>query len=922
MSEKEIMNLYELLPAIYRLRDAEQGYKLRALLEIISDQADILKRDIDGLWDDLFIETCRGWVIPYLGDLVANNPLHEVATRRRADVAKTIYYRRRKGTLSMLEELARDVTGWGAHAVAFFEQLGWTQNLNHLRYQATVNPTENENSPDPHAVDRVGSANLRNRNVLDQIDSPFDVISHTVDVRAISRWEGWYNIRKIGFFLWRLRSYPMTDVHPRRSSSSKFEFRFHFSPLGNPSPLFNRPDPELGEDGLCTEINMPGPIRPLAFYFSKEKYYSPVDAEDFPQSKKSIAIYCGPDINSASLVPMDKVVCKDLSNWGPPPEGMMAAIDLRLGRITFAKEVFTSNPVEVSVCYNYGFSADIGGGPYERRNSLADEENYDWEITVCKHIDPSDKTTKCSASSLEQALKDWADPAEGKGKGNKRSAIITIADSSTYEETVSEIVLPEGKSLVIQAANQARPHIRLIGNYNLPGILKIKGNSGSELVLNGLLIEGGIRLDEKVKDVTIAHCTLVPGLSLGEEGQPLFPDRPSVSVEKSNRWLSLILDQSITGSLILPAAVECLTVRDSIIDACNYISVNEMMVPVDKCAISFGEAILQPGTLPLQSWGSYEAASFRGWNYFAGYSEGFLYNISEEKRLEKDQFSKVLQNYWEIQYIGYDGTGTYNLSLDEGYELALIKRDKSDNTICLELSKDGDVVDKRDMQLLKPGFTIADQTYYYRRDVGPAEKIVTIAVHIQSIVAWDGGLWAIADGVWQISEALASEAPLTYSSGPPARLERTTIFGSLHVKELDLASEVIFAGPVVADRTQEGCVRFSYLPEGSKTPRRYRCLPDLALEIRAQELGTRLKDEERDEIKQRLQPGFTSVRYGDPGYAQLSLVCAKEIRTGAEDGSEMGAFCILKQPQREDNLRIRLEEYLPFGLDAGFIYIT
>jgi hypothetical protein len=36
----------------------------------------------------------------------------------------------------------------------------------------------------------------------------------------------------------------------------------------------------------------------------------------------------------------------------------------------------------------------------------------------------------------------------------------------------------------------------------------------------------------------------------------------------------------------------------------------------------------------------------------------------------------------------------------------------------------------------------------------------------------------------------------------------------------------------------------------------------------------------------------------------------------------MGAFSSLKQPQREANLRIRLEEYLPFGLEAGLIYVT
>ena len=36
----------------------------------------------------------------------------------------------------------------------------------------------------------------------------------------------------------------------------------------------------------------------------------------------------------------------------------------------------------------------------------------------------------------------------------------------------------------------------------------------------------------------------------------------------------------------------------------------------------------------------------------------------------------------------------------------------------------------------------------------------------------------------------------------------------------------------------------------------------------------------------------------------------------------MGAYCHLKQPQRAANLRLRLDEYLPFGLEAGIIYVT
>jgi hypothetical protein len=162
--------------------------------------------------------------------------------------------------------------------------------------------------------------------------------------------------------------------------------------------------------------------------------------------------------------------------------------------------------------------------------------------------------------------------------------------------------------------------------------------------------------------------------------------------------------------------------------------------------------------------------------------------------------------------------------------------------------------------------------------------------------------------------------------GPVTTLTRVTVFGAVHVKILELASEVIFTAPVKAERRQEGCVRFSHVPAGSETPRRYHCQPDLALETRARELDlpgpAKLDPAEAQEIILRVRPQFTSRFYGLPAYAQLSTACALEIRTGAENGSEMGVFCLLQQPQREANLRIALDEYLRFGLEAGLFFVS
>jgi hypothetical protein len=155
--------------------------------------------------------------------------------------------------------------------------------------------------------------------------------------------------------------------------------------------------------------------------------------------------------------------------------------------------------------------------------------------------------------------------------------------------------------------------------------------------------------------------------------------------------------------------------------------------------------------------------------------------------------------------------------------------------------------------------------------------------------------------------ALESDAPAIAATdggeapGPASKIERVTVFGPVHVAELPYASDVIFVDPVVSDRRQAGCVRFSYVPAGSQTPRRYHCRP---------------------EGDASLQPRFTSRRFGDPGYCQLSRSCPPEISGGGSDDSEMGAFHAVRAAQREANLRTQLDDYLRFGLEAGIIPVT
>jgi len=72
----------------------------------------------------------------------------------------------------------------------------------------------------------------------------------------------------------------------------------------------------------------------------------------------------------------------------------------------------------------------------------------------------------------------------------------------------------------------------------------------------------------------------------------------------------------------------------------------------------------------------------------------------------------------------------------------------------------------------------------------------------------------------------------------------------------------------------------------------------------------------------RVDPEFKSVRYGSPTYCQLTESCAEEIKRGADDESEMGAFHDLFEPQRTANLRARLDEYTPAGTDASILFAS
>jgi len=76
VTEKRL-NLYDRLPEIYRIKDAEQQPpdQLKSYLSLIEEAYGAIHENIESLYHDLFIETCDDWVIPYIGDLLGTSHL-------------------------------------------------------------------------------------------------------------------------------------------------------------------------------------------------------------------------------------------------------------------------------------------------------------------------------------------------------------------------------------------------------------------------------------------------------------------------------------------------------------------------------------------------------------------------------------------------------------------------------------------------------------------------------------------------------------------------------------------------------------------------------------------------------------------------------------------------------------------------------
>jgi hypothetical protein len=549
---------WRLLPQFHQRRDVETNGPLRALLEVLAEQAALIDADMDRQYDNWFIETCEDWLVPYIGDLIGYTPvrdtgdldaslkLEDEALRRvvapRREVANTIRYRRRKGTLELLEQLAADVAGWSARAVEFHRRVAMTQHMRLPR------PAE------------VGIASVR-RVRTSEIGGPDDTMPRAAEVRrvTIARGGARYGPHQVGLFVARLSAVPVTRV-TAACAESVGPHCFLSNPLGLDVPLYRPGDPASGI--------LPGPLMRLALSAPRtDRQGEAVHADpDVFGEGRSVMVWVRrtPTAEPQPLA-AQQVVPADLRRWEHRPEPGSVALDPERGRLMFPER---EAPDQVVVSYHEGALGAVGASERPRRISARTKERTYFPVG-------GDGDGEAH-NTLRDAIEAW--------RGQQPTdALIEIRDGRTYDEQRLSLVLRENQRLEIRAAQAKRPLLRVVDyEASRDDAWRISGTRSSALVMDGLLIASRrLHVRGDLGSLLLRHCTLVPAWGTPPEnaGQPA-----ASSLMMADASTNVRIQHSIVGSIHVrdnelenePLSLE---ITDSVVDGGG------------------GDAILGPGSI-------------------------------------------------------------------------------------------------------------------------------------------------------------------------------------------------------------------------------------------------------------------------------------------------------------------------------------
>jgi hypothetical protein len=400
----QLDDLFDLLPALHRLRDHDQGRTargkdgpdhtydkprdygpLRSLLSVLACEGQIVHDDIAQLYDDHFIETCAPWVIPYIGDLVGAREMEDIGDDQsaRQRVALTLALRQRKGTLTALEFAMRAATGWPVMAVEYWDRLATTESLRRVRMKPG------------------GTADLRDPVAHSHVDTALDHTPRSAEFGRIATGHGRWNLPNIGLHFYRQEV--LIHGTPRQNSAGDLvnpvkgkPGHYRFGQMGADEPLFQRPETTAPNmNTRASADRMPMRLTRWMLFDDPSRHVAP--ASDATAGSFSIAIV---ENGAVTRFGPDKILAANLSNrtasaWHHGRHADKVLVDPELGRFTLPLSIDATLIGSAHVTWHRGRSHAIGG--HER--SAEDTPGADPDVSV---IFPA--TTRITLSDLTNAF--------------------------------------------------------------------------------------------------------------------------------------------------------------------------------------------------------------------------------------------------------------------------------------------------------------------------------------------------------------------------------------------------------------------------------------------------------------------------------------------------------------------------------------